>query len=92
MVHIDASLGAPHKHAGARRSCAHPINVRDALGFMPLLLLAISGGTTDIAELLIRKGCDINARTWKGETPLSLAQNAQCTEMLEMSISKCAKS
>ncbi|MDI1245610.1 MAG: ankyrin repeat domain-containing protein, partial [Rhodoferax sp.] len=60
------------------------------LGYTPLLL-ALSGGTIDIAEMLINKGADVSARTRKGETPLSLAQQAQCTEIVELLISKGAK-
>jgi tankyrase len=54
-------------------------------------LLALSGGTLDIAELLINKGADISVRTRKGDTPLSLAQQAQCTEVVDLLISKGAK-
>ena len=38
------------------------------------LLLSISGGTPDIAELLIEKGADLSASRRDGETPLSLAR------------------
>ena len=66
------------------------INVRDALGYTPLLL-ALSGGTIEIAEMLINKGADTTVRTRKGETPLSLAEKAQCADIVALLLSKVRK-
>jgi len=68
------------------------INVRDTLGFTPLLL-SLSGGTVDIASLLIEKGADVLASTRKGETALTLARKldtAQSADIVELLISKGA--
>ena len=68
------------------------INVRDTLGFTPLLL-SLSGGTVDIASLLIEKGADVLACTRKGETALTLARKldtAQSADIVELLISKGA--
>lgn len=68
------------------------INVRDTLGFTPLLL-SLSGGTIDIATLLIEKGADVLASTRKGETALSLARKldtAQSADIVELLLSKGA--
>ena len=38
-----------------------------------LCIHAASNGRKEIAELLIAKGADVNAKTKRGETPLDLA-------------------
>ena len=55
------------------------VNVRDRLGNTPLLL-SLSGGVMDVAWLLIEHGADVTAITRKGETALTLAQNASDPE------------
>ena len=55
------------------------INVRDSLGFTPLLL-SLSGGSSEIAKLLIERGADVSACTRKGETVLSLAKHSNAPE------------
>jgi tankyrase len=68
-------------------------NVRDTLGFTPLLL-SLSGGSIEIAKLLIVRGADVLARTRKGETALSLAKqskDAVDAGIVELLISKGAK-
>jgi tankyrase len=68
-------------------------NVRDSLGFTPLLL-SLSGGSIEIAKLLIERGADVFARTRKGETALSLAKqsnDAVDAGIVELLISKGAK-
>lgn len=69
------------------------VNVRDHLGFTPLLL-SLSGGTLELAKLLIEKGADVLASTRKGETALSMARNSDDPEsahIIELLISKGAK-
>lgn len=68
-------------------------NVRDSLGFTPLLL-SLSGGSVDIAKLLIERGADVLASTRKGETALSLAKqsnDAVAAGIVDLLISKGAK-
>lgn len=48
------------------------VNVRDPLGNTPLLL-SISGGTPDIAALLIERGADVFVGRRDGETAITLA-------------------
>lgn len=55
------------------------VNVRDSLGFTPLLL-SLSGGTIEIAELLVERGADVFACTRKGEAALALANNSNDSE------------
>ncbi len=52
------------------------INARNENGSTPLLL-AVSNGNVNIAELLITQGADINARNSDGNTPLRLALDSQ---------------
>lgn len=49
------------------------VNVRDPLGNTPLLL-SLTGGTFEIAALLIEHGADVRAHGRKGEAPLDLAR------------------
>lgn len=49
------------------------LNVHDPLGNTPLLL-SISGGTPDIAALLIERGADVLARRRDGESAITLAR------------------
>ena len=63
------------------------INVRDSLGFTPLLL-SLTGGTFDIAQLLVEHGADVMVRTRKGETPLMLAQEGASPELVDLIRSK----
>lgn len=56
------------------------INVRDTLGFTPFLL-SLSGGTTEIAKLLVERGADVSACTKKGEAALNLASRANNVEI-----------
>lgn len=59
------------------------INVRDPLGNTPLLL-SISGGTPDIAYMLIEQGADVFASRRDGETALSLAQKLGDERLLRL--------
>jgi ankyrin repeat protein len=68
------------------------INIRDSLGFTPLLL-SLSGGSMEIARLLIERGADVLVSTRKGETALSLAKKCKDPEaaaIVELLISKGA--
>ena len=56
------------------------INVRDRLGYTPLLL-SLSGGVAGIAELLIERGADVYALTRGGENALSLEEKAGNTKI-----------
>lgn len=55
------------------------VNVRDRLGNTPLLL-SLSGGTMDIALLLIERGADVAVSTRKGESALALARKVDSAE------------
>lgn len=59
------------------------INVRDALGNTPLLL-SLSGGTIEVARLLIERGADLNAVTRKGVSALSLAEASDAPQAAEL--------
>lgn len=68
------------------------INVRDTLGFSPLLL-SLSGGSMEIARLLIDRGADVLVGTRKGDTALSLARkstSAEAAGVVELLINKGA--
>jgi len=54
------------------------------------LLLALSGGTVEVAELLIERGAEVNVRTRNGHTPLSLAQRSGNRYLAELLIAKGA--
>ena len=48
------------------------------------IILATHNGYTDIVELLIAKGADINGKTSLGQTPLQLAQERRNTQTIEL--------
>lgn len=53
-----------------------PVNVRDEFG-STLLITACQNGNKRVAKLVLRRGGDINARNFKGNTPLHYC--FQCT-------------
>jgi uncharacterized protein len=59
------------------------INVRDKLGYTPLLL-SLSGGNSDIAELLIEKGADVFAQTRNRENAMSFAEKLGNIRIIEL--------
>jgi ankyrin repeat protein len=66
------------------------INVRDPLGYTPLLL-ALSGGTVEVAELLIERDAEVNVRTRNGDTPLSPSGQSGNRHIAELLFTKGAK-
>ena len=65
---FDGNIGAVKQHLDAGTN----VNVKAYGGSTPLHRAA-TFGYKEIAELLIAKGADVNARTGSGETPLDLA-------------------
>ncbi|HSH72475.1 MAG TPA: ankyrin repeat domain-containing protein [Methylophilaceae bacterium] len=66
------------------------INTRDMLGYTPLLL-SLSGGTVEIAELLIERGADITATTRNGESAMSLATQLENHKIIDLLARKAAQ-
>jgi len=59
------------------------VNVRDLVGFTPLIL-SVTGGVSGVAELLIEKGANLLAATKTGKNALSIAEMTGNTKIAEL--------
>lgn len=67
----------------AKKLIAHGANVNNPKNWSPLHYAA-SAGNTEMAELLLKKGADVNARTLRGITPLYMAAREGHTETVKL--------
>ncbi|MGB2866682.1 MAG: ankyrin repeat domain-containing protein [Sedimentisphaerales bacterium] len=66
------------------------IQGQDALQGQTKLHMACGGGEKDVADLLIRRGADVNLRDKRGQTPLWIAASGGHKEIVELLIKKGA--
>ena len=59
------------------------MNARDMFGYPPLMR-AVQGGNTEITQLLLDAGADVNAENNNGKTALMLALEYGHTEVVEL--------
>jgi len=60
------------------------VNAAGNDGWTVLMHAAVLGGYDEIAQMLIDNGADINARDSEGGTALMAAENAGCTEIVNL--------
>ena len=70
-IHVAARTGN-HEAVKQHLDAGTDVNAKDLWGFNPLQQ-ATFGGHNEIAELLIAKGADVNAKGWSESTPLHAA-------------------
>lgn len=67
-----------------------PIDARQRSTDATLLMLAIQGGLSDLACLLIERGADVNAKSAEGETALMYAARTGDIELVKALLEKDA--
>lgn len=58
-----------------------PVDVRDEFG-NTMLITACQNGNKRVAKAVLRRGADINARNYKGNTPLHYCYHCECQSFL----------
>ena len=77
---FDGNIGAVKQHLDAGTD----VNAKSAGGKLTPLHLAARSGQKEIAQLLIAKGADVNAKTKRGDTPLDQAIQLNRTEIVDL--------
>lgn len=84
-IHRSAADGRADSVKQSVESDPKLVRTTDASGYTPLHYAA-TGGHTDVIEVLLDAGADVNARGSRGETPLLLAASKGNVEVVELLI------